>query len=110
MTEGEGRLWCELALRLGGTVGELQQRMTYREFRDWAYFAQRFPIGDEAQQILLATFLATYINGHLASGKEKVKPLDVLPFRPIEHQPTTMDQKWIAMLGGFRPDKDTKAN
>jgi hypothetical protein len=89
----------------------LQSVMSYREFQEWAVWSERFPLGDEAQQMLLASFFATWLNSHKKRGMKKTKPTDVLPFykKPEEQKPVSMDEKWKKMLGGFRPPKG-KAN
>lgn len=93
-------------------VSILQRIMPYREFREWAIWAERYPFGDEAQQLLLARFYADWINSKLRRGAKKVKPTDVLPFyrKPTaSKRPVTMDDKFKRMLGGFDPAEARKA-
>lgn len=86
-------------------VRMLQNVMTYREFQEWAVWSERFPLGDEAQQMLLASFFSAWINSHLKKGRKRLKPTDVLPFYVKEPEPKrlSMDDKWKRMLGGFKP-------
>jgi len=82
--------------------------MTYREFQEWAVWSERYPLGDEAQQMLLASFYSSWINSRQKKGAKRVKPTDVLPFyeQPQEiASQMSMDDKWKRMLGGYkRPD------
>lgn len=97
---------------MGMPVSMLQRIMPYREFREWAVWADRYPIGDESQQLLLARFYADWINSKLKRGAKRVKATDVLPFyRKAERPaaPITLDDKVKRMLGGFDPKKAQQA-
>jgi len=89
----------------------LQHVMSYREFQEWAVWSERFPLGDEAQQVLLASFYSSWVNSKQKKGAKRVKPTDVLPFYRAEDPPKelSMDDKWKQMLGGFKPP-DGKPN
>lgn len=48
----------ELALALGGTIGELRQRMSSSEFTAWQGYARHWPIGPRRLDLLFANLYA----------------------------------------------------
>ncbi|MBE0153256.1 DUF4035 domain-containing protein [Serratia fonticola] len=84
----------QLALRLGKTLGELQQVMSVSELRLWAAFNQISPIGDErgdyqAAQIVAATFNAQ-------GGEVEISDAVLRWTEPTE------EEEWADMEARFR--------
>ena len=52
-------MWFRLALALGSTVRELQQRMDGREFSEWLAYYQISPFGYDRTDFNAATIAAT---------------------------------------------------
>jgi hypothetical protein len=74
-------MWHRLALALGSTVTDLQERMPHREYVDWVALWQIEPWGDvrgDMQAALVATLLA---NAH-RDRKKRQKPYDPADFMP----------------------------
>ena len=99
-------MWHRLALALGDTVTELQNRMPYREFLDWVALYSIEPWGDVRSDMgaaLVATLLA---NTH-RDRKKRVKPFSPEDFMPkfwkrtqdTTQQRTGLAAKALAIFG-----------
>ncbi|MBB1583226.1 DUF4035 domain-containing protein [Serratia sp. OS31] len=64
----------KLALRLGKTLGELQQSISMSELRLWAAYDRISPIGDERGDFLAAQLVAAF---HNARRDPKSQPVDL---------------------------------
>lgn len=87
---------------LGSTVGELQERMSSREFAEWMAFAQVEPFGPEREDFRAALVAQTVAN---FSGRAK-KALTIEDFMPKFDEVPEQDKsqsikaKLAAFLGG----------
>jgi hypothetical protein len=73
--------WHRLALALGGTVGELQERMPHREFLDWVALYQIEPWG-ETRADMNAAMLASLTANLNRDKKKRSKPFGPADFMP----------------------------
>lgn len=92
-------MWHELALNLGGTVGELQRRMSHAEFTRWlTYRRAHGPLTDERRFDRPAALLAwLYSSVHAAKGRA---PGSLAEFMPWSDEPSaTIDD--VARELGF---------
>lgn len=73
--------WHRLALALGGTVAELQDRMPYREFLEWVAFYQIEPWGDVRGDMQTALLAGLTANIHRDRKKQSkaFTPADFMP-------------------------------
>lgn len=69
-------MWHRLALALGCTVDEAQERLTWREFRDWCAFYAVDPWGPERNDLAIAQLCALVAN---AVGGKRFKTADFVP-------------------------------
>ena len=67
-----------LALALGCTVAELNERMSSAEFTEWCAYASMEPFGPRADDWRIAALISTIMN---ASGRwsRSFTPSDLLP-------------------------------
>jgi hypothetical protein len=72
-------MWLRLALALGATVAELQERMERREFLEWLAFYRVEPFGHGRDDLHAAMVLAMLANIH---RKEGASPMTVETFVP----------------------------
>lgn len=72
-------MWCELALSLGSTIAELQDKMTSREFNTWlSYRAKYGPLNPVRMYDQMGAIVAsTVYNAH---AKKPSKPTDFMPY------------------------------
>lgn len=97
-------LWCELALALGGTIGELQERMTVAEVGVWVAYRQKHgPMTDARRYDRPAAVLGSILS-HAYGGK--AKPIDFMPWgkeNSSDKEPTLDDI--ITAMGGVKIGK-----
>ena len=74
-------MWHRLALALGGTVAELQDRMPHREFVDWVALYQIEPWGDVRGDMQAALITGLLANVH-RDKKKRPKPFGTHEFMP----------------------------
>ena len=72
-------LWHRLALFLGGTVEELQARMSSMEFTDWIAYSTKEPFGYHVDNFRMGQVAATVFN--VGRGKS-VSPISPSTFYP----------------------------
>lgn len=80
-------LWHRLAIALGATVDELQERMSAEEFMRWAVYYQLEPFGYEWQRwcfgmVAASISNAVYSTVPVPKGKARPKVLQVADFFP----------------------------
>lgn len=78
-------MWQALSLRWGIPLGELMNRITYREFLYWVEVYKNRPFDDEATQWLPAALIRADMRG-LAGSKKKVTIEDLMPFRDTSEE------------------------
>lgn len=61
-------MWHRLALHLGGTVAELQERMSSAEFTQWIAYSMKEPFGYHIDNFRMGQVAATVFN--VARGKK----------------------------------------
>ena len=71
-----------MAINLGGTVGELQRRMSYAEFTRWLVYRKKHgPLTDERRFDRPAALLAfLYAQVHAQQGKSPSSLADFMPW------------------------------
>jgi hypothetical protein len=74
-------LWHRLAMRLGGTVEELQERMSSAEFTYWLAFYEKEPWGFEMENFHAGVIASTVVN--MAPRKKGASPLKPSDFYPV---------------------------
>jgi len=81
-----------LALALGCTVGELEQRLTAAELSEWLAYDSLEPIGGMRTDFGFAMLASMYANAHRRSSDAPAKVTDFMPFlnQPKEQTPTDM--------------------
>lgn len=62
------RFWYRLSLKLGGTVGELKARMTWREFLQWQAFYALEPWGEWLNDLRFAQL--AFLLANIWRGKD----------------------------------------
>lgn len=71
-------VWCELAMALGGTIGELQGRMSDDEFELWTLYRSKYgpmnPVRRYDQGFALIAMVLSNVNGN------KAKQQDFMPY------------------------------
>lgn len=90
--------WCELALSLGGTIGELQERMSYDEFILWTEYRSKYgPLNPVRKYDNGFALIASLISN--AHGG-KAKPADFLPYgkKKIEEDIDVDGEAFTTML------------
>lgn len=105
-------LWHRLALGLGDTVTDLQARMPYREFLDWAALWSIEPWGEtrgDMQAALIATLLAN-ANRDRKQRRKPFRPEDFMPdfwcrTRSAAHRSTGLAAKALAIFGQMVGDE-----
>lgn len=71
-------LWCELCLSLGGTIGELQSKMTGREFDVWCQYRSKYgPLNPVRMYDQGSALVASQINN---SHGGKARAFDFMPY------------------------------
>ena len=73
-----------LALKLGCTVEELLERLTWHEFVEWQAFARREPFGALADDIRATLWPGIKINSAKKTGEAFLNPLHLLDWRNPE--------------------------
>ena len=92
----EDEAWCELALALGSTIGELKQRLTFREAKIWfAYRAKHGGFIEPRLAFLLSTLNLMTNNAH--GGKATLK--DFLSSLPDEDTVIEDADQFMQFLG-----------
>lgn len=61
-------------MTLGCTVGELQERMSYREFKRWVWLFEEQPFGEYAMDLRFHDLITIYGNANRKKNK-KAAPL-----------------------------------
>lgn len=70
--------WCDLAIALGYTVGELQERLTESEYFLWLRYRHKYgPLNPVRKYDRPAALVATLISN---TNGGKSKPIDFLPY------------------------------
>lgn len=107
-------MWQRLALALGGTVTELQERMPYREYLDWVALWHIEPWGDARGDMNAAMVASLLANVH-RDKKKRVKPFTPQDFIPdfwktmrgaAGQRPTGLAAKALAIFGQMTGDTD----
>lgn len=76
-------------MNLGGTIGELQSRMGYREYELWCKYRQKYgPMNPIRMYDRAGAIVASQINN--AHGG-KAKPQDFIPFGTVEEEQSEVD-------------------
>lgn len=74
-------MWFRLALKLGSTVAELQDRMTSAEFGEWIAYYSLEPFGEIHDDIRMGTVASVIANCNRPSNTSKAfAPLDFMPW------------------------------
>jgi hypothetical protein len=95
-----------LALALGMTVAELEQRMSASEISEWIAYDSLEPIGAFRTDYGFAMLAALYVNAHRTKGSQSAKVSEFMPWLPKAATKANDPEKWIAMLkalGGGKP-------
>ena len=87
-----------LALALGMTVGELEQRMSAHELSEWQAYDSIEPIGGFRTDYGFAMLAALYVNAHKKRGSQPSKVSEFMPWLPKVETKASDQEKWIAML------------
>lgn len=82
MERPERRFWFRLALALGCTVAELQDRMSSAEFAEWMAFYGVEPFGEVRGDIQAAVIASTVANVN-RDPKRRSKPFGLDLFMPL---------------------------
>ena len=85
----EVEIWCELALSLGGTIGELQSKMSPLEFETWCLYRSKYgPLNPvrmyDAGSALVAALISNAHGG-------KAKAIDFMPWGKEPQEPVEDD-------------------
>lgn len=78
------RFWFVLALALGATVGELQDRMGSHEFSEWLAYYQRQPFGDSKDDYRIGQLCSVVGNLFTEKGSEPLRSNDFFDLDPWE--------------------------
>ena len=94
----EDEAWCELALALGSTIGELKQRLTFREAKIWfEYRAKHGGFIEPRLAFLLSALNLMTNNAH--GGKATLR--DFLPSLPEEQDIVIEDADQFMQYLGY---------
>ena len=93
-----------LALALGKTLAELRACLSYREFREWCWFYEIEPFGDQRADLRTGIVAATMKNSyaHGVPPEQLAKPADFMPFieRPdaplLDAPPAQVDERQLS--------------
>ncbi len=89
--------WCELALALGGTVGELQSRMGVDEYELWLKYRHKYgPLNPVRKYDEGLAIVASQINRAFGG---KATPLDFMPYGKEEQVIDLNEDEFISKLG-----------
>lgn len=91
-------------------VGELQQRMSAREFAEWIAYYQLDPFGEERADLRVATLTALTANIYKKKGKPDFKPQDFMPFLPKEEKTPEEMLAFVELLNAALGGKDLREN
>ena len=86
------------------TVGELDTRMSSREFMEWMVYAQIEPFGP-ARQDYHASLISTVIantQGNKVSPDDFIKPFEYIEAEPEPTEPDTFTDKQLGMMQIFK--------
>lgn len=99
-------MWHRLALALGGTVAELQERMPYREYLDWVALWTIEPWGD-ARVDMGAALVAALVANANRDRKKRPKPFTIGDFMPTfwrakVERASVLAEKMKALFGSLK--------
>ena len=76
------------------TVAELENRMTYREFIEWAAYYHIEPWGEERADLRSGVVAATVANANRGKAQKPFAPADFMPLaKKKAEEPVNVDQK-----------------
>lgn len=85
----------KLALALGMTVGELERRLTAREFAEWIEFYRVHPFVTERVDLMGGIVASTIANVNRGKGSRPLKPSDFMPTYDDRPQQMTDDEMMV---------------
>lgn len=93
----ERRFWFRLALRLGCSVREAQERIDAHEFAEWlAYYALE-PWGEERADLRAGIIASTVANGS-RDAKKRPRPFRATEFMPQFDRPEADGNALLAVV------------
>lgn len=102
------RFVFRLALALGATVAELEQRMGVLELTEWMAYYQIEPFGEERADLRAGIVAATVANTFRGKNSKAAAPQDFMPFRqdgparPADGD--TLKRKFMMLTGHLKHD------
>ena len=100
--KGERIGWFRLAARLGSPVGELQQRMTSREFSDWMHFFEIESNFFHREDYFLAQIAAEVRRGYVQNPNGVVLKPFLLKFESEQEKKQNLNNSkahWLGLAG-----------
>lgn len=97
-----------LALALGMTVGEIEERMTARELTEWMAYYRIDPFDRQRADMGVGIIASTIANANRAKGSRPLRPIEFVPNYSGEHRPTQLQsteharQVFAAAKAGFQ--------
>ena len=98
-------MFCfRLALVLGMTVAELNQRMSSRELSEWMAFYRIEPFGDVRGDVQAAVIAQSTLAPHMDKGKKPPELVELMPFTDNKKEQTQDDMQSMcqAFAGAFK--------
>lgn len=87
---------------LGGTVEELQQRMSSAEFTLWRAYYAEYPFGYDIDNYRMGTIASAVVNVTRMNKKDMVKPADFYPAKPKNELTARQKQQLELKKRGIR--------
>ena len=94
--------WHKLALRLGMTVREVQEKVDAKEFAMWVAYDRMNPIGDDRVDLLFGSLSALIFNIKRGKRTPSKTANEFMPRWSIEASRQTPEEMQKRLLAGFK--------